>query len=148
MNNEIWTVHLWPKRTVWPPSPTIRELPGGQFASIHFLRDVSNSLRKACWDCSRRGASCGMAWLHFWICIKLGNFQLYANVRGANPRGSQLCFASTSDQMAMEHSLIIAVSAYPQLYDPSLPSRAEMLPGGRLPKLSVSPVGIIHILIM
>ena len=30
-------------------------------ASIHFLRDVSNSLRKARWDCLRRGASCFLA---------------------------------------------------------------------------------------
>ena len=51
-------------------------------ASIHFVWDASNSPRKARWDCLRRGASCGAAWLRFWICMKLGNFN-FMQIRAA-----------------------------------------------------------------
>ena len=58
-------------------------------ASIHFLWDTSNSLCKACWDCSQRGASLRRGLAPLQHLHKVKTILLYANARGVNPRGHQ-----------------------------------------------------------
>ena len=58
-------------------------------ASFHFLWDASNSPRQACWDCLRRGASWWRGLAPLVHLHKVQKFLLYANARGAIPRGHQ-----------------------------------------------------------